>query len=109
MKYAPRINLKLEDFAKLNFVVQLPLIRVINIGTDPDNDVVIPLDTVSGFHGAFYMLKAGIIYYEDFSTNGTEVNERMIKDKRVIIVKNMVLNFWKGGKRSFRITIEGFR
>lgn len=60
----------------------------ITIGRDSGNDIVIPEETVSGFH-ATIEYKDGYFYLEDHrSTNGTYLNKRKIDQNKPVSLKS---------------------
>ena len=62
--------------------------RSITIGREPNNDVSIPKETVSGFH-ATIEYKNGYFYVEDQrSANGTSLNDRRIEANTPIRLKS---------------------
>ncbi len=61
-------------------VQEVPLTRpLITIGRYPDNDVVLPLDYVSGHHGRLEQRGTAWIYTDLNSTNGTFVNGKKVQ------------------------------
>jgi len=62
--------------------------RSISIGREPNNDVTIPKETVSGFH-ATIEFKNGYFHLEDQrSSNGTSLNDRKIEANQPIRLKS---------------------
>lgn len=62
-----------------------PLVLTVTIGRAPDNDVVIPLDMVSGHHARLEQ-EGDAVYLVDLgSSNGTAVNDPLKKITRVAI------------------------
>lgn len=52
------------------------------LGRKPENDIVLDNPVVSGQHCAFHLVGVADIYLEDLgSTNGTYVNDRMIRER----------------------------
>jgi hypothetical protein len=69
--------------------LSLPLDKkVIRIGRDLSNDIVIPRKSVSSFH-ATIEYKTGYYYLEDHrSTNGTKLNKKLIRENNAIRLKS---------------------
>ena len=55
----------------------------ITIGRLPDNDVVIPLDMVSGHHARLERDGSGVFLVDLGSSNGTSLNDALNKIQRV--------------------------
>ncbi len=66
----------------------LPLIKkIIKIGRDSENDIVIPQNTISNFHAKIES-KHGFFYLEDLrSSNGTHLNGEQINPNNPILLK----------------------
>ncbi|HEX4415300.1 MAG TPA: FHA domain-containing protein [Lacipirellulaceae bacterium] len=62
-----------------------PAIRIVSIGRSPDNDIVIPLDMISGQHALLEQEGESIFLIDMGSTNGTAVNEPLDKITRAAI------------------------
>lgn len=55
------------------------------LGRKPDNDIVLDTMVVSGEHCAFDLMGVADVYLEDLgSTNGTYVNDRMLKKRTLL-------------------------
>ena len=69
--------------------LSLPLDKkVIRIGRDISNDIVIPKKSISSFH-ATIEYKTGYYYLEDHrSTNGTKLNKKLIRENNSIRLKS---------------------
>ncbi|MGQ9717901.1 MAG: FHA domain-containing protein, partial [Anaerolineae bacterium] len=62
-------------------VQEVPLARpMVTIGRRPDNDIVLPLDYVSGHHGRLEQRGDAWVYTDLGSTNGTSVNGRRVQE-----------------------------
>jgi hypothetical protein len=62
--------------------------RMVRVGRDPGNDIVIPHKTISSFH-ATILFKDGYFYVEDVrSTNGTKLNKKKIKENEPVRLKS---------------------
>lgn len=85
----PMPEAQLMDIQKLVSDQPLELNKSsITIGREPDNDVAIPKETVSGFH-ATIEFKNGYFHLEDQrSSNGTSLNDRKIEANQPIRLKS---------------------
>lgn len=110
---APVSQPKMEETGQTQLIIripgqapyQVPLTKtVVTIGRRPDNDVVVPPDYVSGYHGRLE-LQGGVWVYTDLgSTNGTYINGMLMQSAQ--LKNNDILRIGDPQGNSVSLTLQ---